>query len=513
MSYCVLGMGGPIVPGWTLSRPYFPALGCVKDKTSDQESHAVGGKSFIGSVIAVAARSFALWLVASLCLMGCAGRLTPPQSPSPQASSGANPLPKYGDVLNDGSPSGAKPGSNPGGSGANTKPVIYYGDTSARQVIAVGEARPSGGESRSGIRPVAYVTAGVGPAEGDKFQVTFENADIKTVVRAILGDTLKANYFIDPRVHGTISLSAQRPVSRDQLMLLLETALRDQGAVLVRQEDAYRILPATEAHAVGGINIGPDAGMPGFGITALPLENISAEALNKILEGFGAAPGSVHVDQSRNLLIVRGTTSERQWLIDTALAFDVDWMRNQSVGIFPVKSGSPEIIINELNQMADSSLVKFQPISRLNAVLAVSRSRDAIRQVSTWIARLDRQNDYGPRVHVFRLKSADARKVVAVLKDVFGSGASSTANEPVAPWRTYRDCERHRGLHQSYTRRPVEHAGSFPDQRKGGRIWSGVDRRKSVGCTKDAHHGGCRESMLSSCMRPKRTIGRSNVPS
>ena len=185
-------------------------------------------------------------------------------------------------------------------SGANTQPMIYYGDTSARQAVAVGEARP-GGESQSGIRPVAYVTAGVGPAEGNKFQVTFENADIKTVVRAILGDTLKENYVIDPRVHGTITLSAQRPVSRDQLLLLLETALRDQGAVLARQEGAYRILPATETNGVGGINIGPDAGRSGFGITALPLENISAEALNKILEGFGAAPGSVHVDPSRNL--------------------------------------------------------------------------------------------------------------------------------------------------------------------------------------------------------------------
>jgi len=36
-------------------------------------------------------------------------------------------------------------------------------------------------------------------------------------------------------------------------------------------------------------------------------------------------------------------------------------------------------------------------------------------------------------VHVYRLKSADARKVVAVLNDVFGSGSSSAANEPIAP--------------------------------------------------------------------------------
>jgi general secretion pathway protein D len=387
------------------------------------------------SLKAVVGLSCGALLIVGLCLAGCAQRLSP--APQPQVNSGATPQSAFADVLNSNRSSETKSGTNPSGenrSDANTKPMIYYGDTPTRQAIPVGEARPAADQSQSGMKPVAYVETGIAPANGDKFQVAFQNADINAVVRAILGDALKANYFIDPRVHGTISLSAQRPVSRSQLLWLLETALHAQGAVMAQQEGAYRIVPAANADAVGETNIGPDAGTPGFGITALPLSNISAEALGKILEGFGASPGSVKIDPTRNLLIVRGTTSERQWLIDTALAFDVDWMRNQSVGIFPVSRSAPEVIINELNQMADASLVKFQPISRLNAVLAVSKSPEMIRQVKSWIARLDRANDFGPRAHVFRLKSADARKVVAVLKDIFGSGASSPlGGEQVAP--------------------------------------------------------------------------------
>jgi general secretion pathway protein D len=392
---------------------------------------------FVESLAAAVRCSVGPLLIAFLCLAGCAEHASPTQPATPQVNSEANSLSTFADILKGNRSGEPKPNAVPGGdsrSDANTKPEIYYGNSATPQITPVGEARPAGDQPRSGITPAAFVEAGVTAAERDKFQVTFENADVKAVVRAILGDALKVNYFLDPRVQGTVSLSAQRPVSRNQLLLLLESALRDQGAVLVHEGDTYRVLPAADVHAAGGINIGQDAGLPGFGVTALPLENVSAEALNKILEGFGAPPGSVHVDQGRNLLIVRGTTGERQWLIDTALAFDVDWMRNQSVGIFPVKSGSPEIIINELNQMADPSLIKFQPISRLNAVLAVSRSRDAIHQVSTWIARLDRDNDYGPRVHVYRLKSADARKVVAVLKELFGAGGGgSAANEQVAP--------------------------------------------------------------------------------
>jgi general secretion pathway protein D len=383
----------------------------------------------------------ALLFVANLFVTGCAQLPIASQPGSAPVQSSTDDSAKFGDVINgraklSGDPRPRQTGAIRDQNSANSEELqstIYDGSGKPAQPDTLLGLRPPFGNSAT-VLPAAYRVAegGVTPADGDKFQVAFENADLSVVARTILGESLKLNYSIDPRVRGTVSLSAQRPVSRSQLLWMLENALRAQGAVLVQQEGVYRVLPATEAQGVGGANVGPDAGPTGFGITALPLQNISSEALNKILTGFGAAPDSIRLDPSRNLLIVRGTTSERQWLIDTALAFDVDWMRGQSVGIFPVRNASPEVIINEINQMADTSALRMQPIARMNAVLAVSRSQDSVRQVQTWITRLDRQTDFGPRAHVYRLKSADARKVVAVLKDVFGSG-STAPSEQVAP--------------------------------------------------------------------------------
>ena len=388
-----------------------------------------------------AAVKAALILLLVTCVAGCSGVPAALQSASLPSSGAANKLENFGDVLSGrvAPPATADAASTvaqrkrvaDSESGPADQAVIYNGEDVAHQPI-VDRTQHADRNQEPAIIPAAFngTDRGVTSTEGDKFQVVFENADISAVVRAVLGDGLKVNYMIDPRVRGTISLSAQRPVSRTQLLWILETALRSAGAVLVQQEGVYRILPATEAHGVGAANIGPDAGTPGFGITALPLQNISAETLGKILSGFGAAPESVRVDASRNLLIVRGSTSERQWLIDTALAFDVDWMRNQSVGIFPVKNSSPDVVIREIDRLSnDTSLLKLQPIARLNAVLAVAKNTEAIRQVQTWINRLDRQNNYGPGVHVYRLKSADARKIVAVLREVFGSGNSANGSE------------------------------------------------------------------------------------
>ena len=273
-------------------------------------------------------------------------------------------------------------------------------------------------------------------AAGDGINLNFENAEIKTVARAILGDVLSLNYAVDPRVSGTITLSTRRPVPRADTLPLLETALRGQGAVIVQQNGVYRILPDKDAAGSSGANVGRKAKGDGYAITAMPLQNISAEALLKILDGFGTRPRAARVDPERNLLIVQGTQAERQAVIDTALAFDVDWMRNQSVGVFPLKNASPDAVIRELGRMVDQGSVQFQPIERMNAILAVSRSAETIRRVATWVGRLDRSNDAGARVRVYRLKYADARRVANVVKEVFGGGSGqslSAATKQVAP--------------------------------------------------------------------------------
>jgi general secretion pathway protein D len=307
--------------------------------------------------------------------------------------------------------------------------------------------KPSSGAAGAEIYPGANAEGAKGDggeradkgatrAAGDGINLNFENAEIKTVARAILGDVLSLNYAVDPRVSGTITLSTRRPVPRADTLPLLETALRGQGAVIVRQNGVYRILPDKDAAGSTGANVGRKAKGDGYAITALPLQNISAEALLKILDGFGTRPRAARVDPERNLLIVQGTQAERQAVIDTALAFDVDWMRNQSVGVFPLKNASPDAVIRELGRMVDQGSVQFQPIERMNAILAVSRSAETLRRVATWVGRLDRSNDAGARVRVYRLKYADARRVANMVKEVFGGGSGqslSAATKQVAP--------------------------------------------------------------------------------
>jgi len=120
-------------------------------------------------------------------------------------------------------------------------------------------------------------------------------------------------------------------------------------------------------------------------------------------------------------------------VMETALAFDGDWMRGQSVGIFPLNNARPEVIITELNRILDSGeggagagLVRFQPIARLNAVLAMSPQPKQIQQVATWVRRLDMADQENARLRVYRVQHGDARRIAAILNSVFAGGSGGS---------------------------------------------------------------------------------------
>ena len=60
------------------------------------------------------------------------------------------------------------------------------------------------------------------------------------------------------------------------------------------------------------------------------------------MEAFGVKATTLRPDNGRNTLIVTGSGTDRAAAIDTILSFDADWMRGQSVGIFPIHNSSPE---------------------------------------------------------------------------------------------------------------------------------------------------------------------------
>lgn len=274
-----------------------------------------------------------------------------------------------------------------------------------------------------------------GASSAETFELNFENSPVASVAKVVLGDIMGVGYVIDPRVQGMISLSSGRPIPKPDVVFALENALRLGGIALMRDDTGYRLVPLADAVGAGGAD-DPDRMTAGYGISVVPLQYVSAQTVIKLVDGFGTKPGMVRGDTGRNLVLVQGTGSERRNAVDLVLSFDADWMKGQSVGIFPVQNSNPGPIIAELEKIIDSgdggvsqNVVKFQAIARMNAVLAVTRKPEVLRRVETWIRRLDTTNTGRSAVHVYRVKFGEARQIARVLNDVFsGGGGGSTAS-------------------------------------------------------------------------------------
>jgi general secretion pathway protein D len=73
-------------------------------------------------------------------------------------------------------------------------------------------------------------------------------------------------------------------------------------------------------------------------------------------------------------------------------------------------------------------VVKFQTVSRMNAVMVITRKPALLRTAETWIKRLDLANTSKNAVHVYRIKYGEARQIARVLTEMFVGGSGEADN-------------------------------------------------------------------------------------
>ncbi len=313
-----------------------------------------------------------------------------------------------------------------------TQPFIFPGSD-----VEPEPQRDRDPEMRSAsLQPAAFL-------RGDGVEMNFDGADVQTVAKTLLGDILQLNFVVDPRVQGNVTLASAGPIPRKDVLPAFESVLRMSNAAIVHSGNLVKIVPIPEAGAGGAISVG--AGEPGFGVSLVPLRYTSASTVAKTAESFLSRPGAIRVVQSRNLLLIQGTTAERQAALDVVATFDVEWLQNQSVGVYPLKSTSPETMIAELERIFETSegglgqgVVRFQPVSRMNAVMVVTKNPKLLAQTTQWVHRLDRSDTTGTTLRTFRLKNGNATQVAKILNDIFvgqrSSGSTAdTATRQIAP--------------------------------------------------------------------------------
>ncbi len=272
--------------------------------------------------------------------------------------------------------------------------------------------------------------AAAGAGSSGDVVLNFEDSDIREVVKTILGDMLGVNYAIDPAVQGKVSLSTTRPIGRDAIIPTLENLLRMSGAVLSQVDGIYSVVPESKAF---GSSLAPQIGVSGergYQVLVIPLRYIGVAAMQSIFESLLPDSSIVAADSARNLLIIAGTRSELEQAQSTASVFDVDQMQGKSVGLFRLRNAEASSIRDELQIIlgadADGPLqdmLQFVTISRLNALVVISKQKRYLEDAKTWIERLDRADQQaGSNMYVYPVQNGRAENLAGLLSDLFSAG-------------------------------------------------------------------------------------------
>ncbi len=264
--------------------------------------------------------------------------------------------------------------------------------------------------------------------------LNFEGESLQSVVHTILGEVLQETFVIGPGVSGQVTFSTSKPVSRDQLMPILELLLRWNGAAMVYTEGRYHILPIAEAIRGNLVPVLSDEALAmGYEVRVVPLEYIGAAEMAKILEPYMRAGALVRVDPARSMLFLAGTQEELLNYQQTVEIFDVDWLAGMSVGIYPLQTVDVGSISSELSTIfgmdAESPLAgmfRFVPLERLESIMVITPKEEYLEKARVWIETLDRgAAGSGVQLYVYRVKNLEAQVLANYLSQLFGGQSTS----------------------------------------------------------------------------------------
>jgi general secretion pathway protein D len=259
----------------------------------------------------------------------------------------------------------------------------------------------------------------------------------------VLAKRLGINYILDPTVRGTVTIYTYGEVKPVDLMPLLETILRVNGATMVKVGDFYRIVPIARASQLPiepTVNPDPKT-LPDderMMLNLIFLKYATAGEMDALLAPFLGEGASHKAYEPANLLIIQDNSRSMRRTMELISLFDSETFAGQRVRIFEIENSVPSDLVKELDSvfkayaLSDKSApVRFIPIDRINVLIAVAPNPGIFVEVENWIKKLDlpvRITAGGVNNYVYRLKYGRAETVAAAILALYTGDTSALAS-------------------------------------------------------------------------------------
>jgi general secretion pathway protein D len=280
-----------------------------------------------------------------------------------------------------------------------------------------------------GTAPAAPVASSIASlSESGGFRL--DNVSLTEMID-ILARRLKINYILDPRVKGAVTVKTYGEVRPTDLMQLLQTILRINGATLVQVGDLYRIVPVDLSSSLPMSPVVNGKDLPGDDRPVLNLvflKYATVDELAKLLQPFLGEGAKATTYAPANLLLLMDNARNMKRTMELIALFDSDTFAGQRVKLLQVTNGRPSDVAKELDAVfkayslsEKNSAVKFLPIDRISTIIAVAPNPGIFVEVDNWLKKLDVKAKSAGAVEnfVYRLKYGRAETVAMAITSLY----------------------------------------------------------------------------------------------
>nr|MBL0732378.1 hypothetical protein [Desulfobacterales bacterium] len=258
------------------------------------------------------------------------------------------------------------------------------------------------------------VTAKNNSSDNDKGVIfNFDDADIFEVIKSF-GELLGINYVVDPAISGTVTIHISEKLSQKDLLPVFFKILEINGLAAVKENGIYQI---TTAGNIPRKLISKEKGAKkqdillkgDMLIQVIPVKYIAAAEVEKIVQPFLSAAGSIFSHDSTNILLVVDRLPNIKKILMITDVFDVDLFKKLNFKLYRIKNVGAKDLGKNIEDAFSAGYkkgkdtgIKFIAIDHLNAILAVSSKPDVFATIDEFISAIDTDSpDVEPRIYVY----------------------------------------------------------------------------------------------------------------
>jgi len=273
-----------------------------------------------------------------------------------------------------------------------------------------------------------------------------DNTDIYQVIK-IIADNLKLNYIIDSGIKGSVNVHTSGTLRRSDLLPLLETLLKINGATMVKVGNFYQILPTTLAikQPLPVLQANQTALDDQIVIQIIRMRFVGAVEMARLLTPYLSEGANIVIHESGNILLLSERRSNLRKLLDLIDIFDTKVFEGDRVRLLPVKNNFARDLVGDLKSVfagyglsEAGGAIRFLSMDRTNSILVIAGNQSIFPEVERWLERLDQPlPSAGFRNYVYKVKNTKATDLEGVLRNLYApvqrTGIATTGQPSVPP--------------------------------------------------------------------------------